>query len=176
MTMRRQKFLLFRVYQFRDTQAYGEIYDVFYAKIRRYIFFKLPSEEEVDELTAEVFLRGWEFATASKVENASALFYRIARNLIADFYRQRRETLSLEENQIEFESKEKLAENVASKLESAELIKQLKRLKDEYREVLVMKYLNEMTTSEIATALDKSANNVRVTLHRAKKALREISK
>ncbi len=174
MTMRRQKFLLFRVYQFQDSQAYGELYDLYYVKIRRYVFFKLPQGADADEIASEVFLRGWEFATASRVENPSALFYKIARNLVTDFYRERRQTVGLDEA-AEFESPTDISAEADTKLETDALIAELRRLKEEYREVLVMRYLDEMNIGEIADALEKTPNNVRVLLFRAKKALKEIS-
>lgn len=171
--MRRQKFLLFRVYRFRDTGAYGQLYDHYFSKIRRYVYFKVPRGEDADELTAEVFLRGWEYATSSRVENPGALFYRIARNLVADFYRQRQETESTDGR--EFVGEDHLEEKIAEKEEQKALIRKLRQLKDEYREILVMRYLDEMSVKEIALMLEKTPNNVRVTLHRAKNALKEIA-
>jgi RNA polymerase sigma-70 factor, ECF subfamily len=58
-------------------------------------------------------------------------------------------------------------------MEGDELLATLRTLKDEYREVLVMRYLSEMEVGEIASALEKTPNSVRVLLHRAKKALQE---
>ena len=55
-------------------------------------------------------------------------------------------------------------------------VKGLKELKDEYREVLVMRHINELSISEIAEALDKSKGNVRVIIYRATQALREVMK
>lgn len=173
MTMRRQKFLLFRVYQFQDSKSYGELYDLYFEKIHRYVFFKLPKSADADEIAAEVFLRGWEYATSSRVENPSAFFYRIARNLVADFYRSRADTTSLDEA-ANLESDSDVEREVSTKMESEALIAQLRSLKEEYREVLVMKYLDEMNTAEIADALEKTTNNVRVTLFRAKKALQDL--
>lgn len=175
MTMRRQKFLLFRVYQFQDTQAYGELYDLYFGKIYRYVYFKLPKGGVADEITADVFLRGWEYATSSKVDHPSALFYKIARNLIADFYRKRKADLSLEEVGDQA-SEEVLVDRVSIKLESDDLIAKIKLLKDEYREVIIMRFLDEMSVKEIAGALEKTPNNVRVTLHRAKGALKKLTK
>lgn len=172
--MLRQKFLLFRVYRFQDTKAYGELYDLYFDKLYRYVYFKMPGAEDAEELTSEVFLRGWEYATSSRVENASALFYRIARNLIADYYRGRNITEDLESHR-HLQSNDNLAEKLMLNEESAALIKHLRLLKEEYRDVLIMKYLSEMSTSEIASTLEKSPGNVRVLLHRARRALREIS-
>ncbi len=174
MSMRRQKFLLFRVYRFRDAKAYGKLYDAYAPRIRRYVTFKLPSRDDVDELTGEVFLRGWEYATSSQVENANALFYRIARNLIADFYRSRRITESLDNTDEIASQARKFTEELDLEEEKKLILKSLQKLKEEYKEVLIMKYLDEMSTKEIAQAIDKTVNNVRVLLHRAKRALKEI--
>ncbi|MFH1767400.1 MAG: RNA polymerase sigma factor [Patescibacteria group bacterium] len=172
--MRRQKFLLFRVYQFQDSQAYGELYDLYYVKIRRYVFFKLPQSADADEIASEVFLRGWEFATSSKVENPSALFYKIARNLVTDFYRHRDNTVALEEAD-QVPSEVDVSRGVETKMESEALIASLRRLKEEYRDVLIMRYLDELSIGEIADALEKTPNNVRVLLFRAKKALKDLN-
>lgn len=175
MSMRRQKFLLFRVYRFQDTESYGELYDLYYEKIRRFTHFKLPKSEDADEVTAEVFLRGWEYATGTRVENAPALFYRIARNTVADFYRKRKDETGLDEAG-QIASQEDIVEEVAQREESAELLKLLHSLKEEYSEVLIMRHLDEMSIKEISAALEKTTNNTRVLLHRAKKALEALVK
>jgi RNA polymerase sigma-70 factor (ECF subfamily) len=61
-----------------------------------------------------------------------------------------------------------------AKIDKNLLEKHLRSLKDEYREVLVMKYLDELETSEIADILGKNHGNVRVLLHRALAAVREL--
>lgn len=170
--MHRHKFLLFRVYRFQDSEAYGELYDVFFERIRRFIYFKLPTREDVDEATNEVFLRGWEYATSSKVDKVNAFFYRVARNVIADFYRERKQTESIDVAQ-EIASSVDIEKEASDHEEQKELLKRLSKLKEEYREVLVMRYLNEMSIREISEAIEKNQANVRVILHRAKKALEE---
>ena len=172
--MRRQTFLLFRVYRFQDTEAYGDLYDLYYERIHRFVYFKLPKAEDADELTAEVFLRGWEYATSSRVENAPALFYRIARNVIADFYRKRSEETGLDQV-AHLASGQDIEAEAVIKEEVAELLTLLKQVKEEYQEVLIMRHLDEMSVKEIAAALEKTPNNIRVLLHRAKKALEELA-
>ena len=172
MNARKQKFLLYRVYQSRDTNAYGELYDENYSGIRRYLFFKLPTPQDADELTSEVFLRAWEYATATRVENASALFYNLARRLVADFYRRYHET---EELTAEHHPQVSEVENYEVKDEHTHVLACLHKIKDEYRELIVLRYLNEMSVSEIARALEKTPNNVRVSLYRARRALKQAA-
>lgn len=177
MSMRQHKFLVFRVYRFHDTTAYGKLYDYYFMRIRRYIYFKVPKAEDADELTADVFLRGWEYATSSRVDNPGALFYRIARNLIADFYRRRKEEMSLDAvPEFVLTEESTIVEDLAVQEEHAALVVQIRKLKEEYQEVLVMRYMDDLDIREIAVVLEKTPNNVRVTLHRAKKALQELIK
>ncbi len=172
MSTLREKFLAYRVHRYQDATAYGEIYDLFADRIRRFLAFKLPRNEDADELASEVFLRGWEYMTSGAVNNLNAFFFRIARNLVADFYRKYKVTEELDAASMKSDGVS-VSEEIATKLESDELIESLKGLKDEYREVLVMRYLSEMEVGEIASALEKTSNGVRVLLHRAKKALQE---
>ncbi len=175
MRMQRQQFLLFRVFRFQDAKAYSELYDLYVARMRRYIFFKVPKPEDADELTAEVFLRAWEYATSSQVEYPGALFYKIARNVIADFYRRYREESSLEDvKEVADQSRPSLGDQVDQKDEADALLAKLKLLKEEYREVLIMRYLDEMSIKEIALATEKNQTNVRVLLYRAKVALKSL--
>ena len=172
--MRRQRFLLFRVYRYQDADAYAELYDIYYERIRRFVYFKLPNPV-VDETAAEVFLRAWEYATASSVDNAAALFYRIARNLIADYYRKHGDQKLESIDSQEIESSDDVEQNVEGKMESEKLLVILKGLKGDYQEVIMMRYLDEMSISEIASATGKTSNHIRVTLHRAKKALKDAA-
>ncbi len=172
MSTLREKFLAYRVYRHQDSAAYGEIYDLFADRIRRFLAFKLPRNEDADDLAGEVFLRGWEYMTSSAVSNLNAFFFRIARNLVADFYRKYKVTEELSQA-AEKDDGVSVSDEIATKIESDELINALKHLKDEYREVLVMRYLSEMEVGEIASALEKTSNSVRVLLHRAKKALQD---
>lgn len=175
MSAYRQKFLAFRVYRFKDTDAYGQLYDMHADRVRRFLVFKVPRPEDADELTSEVFLRSWEYMTSSSVDNAGALFFRIARNLVADFYRRNSPVDHVAEEVLErVASKEVLEDEVATKLESDDLLSKLKSLKEEFREVLVLRYLNEMSVGEMAGILDRTPNSVRVLLHRAKKALQDL--
>ncbi len=175
MRMQRQQFLLFRVYRFQDTKAYSELYDMYVARMRRYIFFKVPKPEDADELTAEVFLRGWEYATSSQVDYPGALFYKIARNVIADFYRRHQDEASLDEaKELADQRQSNLADQIDRQDEADALLAKLKLLKEEYRDVLVMRYLDEMSIKEIALATERDQVNVRVLLHRAKAALKSL--
>lgn len=170
--MLREKFLAYRVSRYQDSTAYGEIFDLFADRIRRFLVFKLPRQEDADDLTSEVFLRGWEYITTNSVSNLNAFFFRIARNLVADFYRKHKVTEDISKA-AHATTDEAISETVGTKMESDALMEILHTIKDEYREVLVMRYLSEMEVGEIASALEKTPNAIRILLHRAKKAMED---
>lgn len=175
-----EKLLLYRVRAKKDPEAFGKIYDLYARRIYRFVYFKVSSEEEAKDLTADVFLKAWSYLLDEKggeVRHLSALLYSIARNRVIDHYRSRaqRETLPLAEEAAEILADARMdPKKVEAAVDVAMLQKRLRSLKDEYREVLVMKHLDELETSEIARILGKTHGNVRVLLHRATEALRDL--
>ena len=200
-------------------QQFLELYDAHVGKIYRYIYFRVGSEEQAQDLTSEVFLKCWqymnglrttdyglpsknqdnseEFSGGSRwtvvrrrVKNPRAFFYRVARNLISDFYRQKdRLPISLEEiadksfaDKLPISLADKTladksdgpAEKAAMGLEMDMVKKALRQINDDYREVMIWRYLDEMEIKEIAQILDKREGTVRTLLSRALVNLREV--
>ncbi len=160
-------------------QEFEKIYDEYVAKIYRFVFFKINSREIAEDITSEVFLRGWKAFQKSKqekkeIENLPAFLYQIARNAVADFCRQNGElkVVSAEHNEVidpQPGADEKAEVN--SEIENIKLV--MSGIKDEYREVITLRYLDDLSTTEVATILGKSEGSVRVTLHRALKSLKK---
>lgn len=174
------KILLYRVRTKKDPEAFGRIYDLYARRIYRFVYFKVSSVEEAQDLTADVFLKAWSYLideTGQEVRHLSALLYSIARNRVIDFYRARsvRETLPLAEGAEDIFADARMApEKADARIDVSFLEKHLRSLKDEYREALVMKYLDQLDTREIADILGKTQGNVRVLLHRALEAVKDL--
>lgn len=176
----KEKFLLFRIRAKKDPEAFGAIYDAYVKQIYRFIYFKVASAEQAEDLTSEAFLKAWQYLKEKReVPNLQALLYSVARSVVIDHYRSNlaeRATISLDENiadETVDQASEKFLKDVETKFDTTMVLEKLRGLKDEYRDVVIMKYLDELSTGEIATVLGKSASNVRVLLHRATKALQD---
>ncbi len=175
-----EKFLLYQVRTKKDPEAFGKIYDLYAARIYRFVFFKVSSEEEAQDLTSDVFLKTWQALleeNAKEVRHLGAFLYSIARNRVIDHYRSRaaREVVPLqEEAEDQLMDERMLQEKNEAKIDTELLSTHLRALKDEYREVLLMRYLDEYEIGEIAKLTDKTSGNVRVLLHRATNALRDV--
>lgn len=159
---------------------FSRVYDKNVRKIYRFIFLKVSSKETAQDLTSQTFLRAWEAFKkregnpGGKIENPSAFLYQIARNLVVDFYREKgrletvsTENLSLADPQADLEREAVLN----SDFDLAR--KALANLKDDYQNVIVWRYLDDMSTAKIAELMDKKEGAVRVMIHRALKQLRE---
>lgn len=167
----------------KDNEAFIKAYDLYVDQIFRFVYFKVGSKEEADDLTSIVFLKTWNYIQDSRPEDfktLKSLIYKIARTSIIDYYRKNSNF-----NKVAFENKE--GEPIDIKDEKQDIARQaeinsdfgiieqkLQELKDEYREVIILRFIDELNIKEIAAILDKPKNNVRVLVHRALKALREL--
>ncbi len=167
----REQFLLHRIRSAQDAVAYAELYDAYLQRIYRFIYFKVKVQQDAEELTSEVFLGAWTYLCGNTVRNVNALFYRMARNKLADFYRAQKEDVDLAAAATIDDGT-----NVEAELEltvaHARVLEALEHLHGEYAQLISMRYLDELEISEIADVLGKTRNNVRVTLHRAMAALK----
>jgi RNA polymerase sigma-70 factor (ECF subfamily) len=167
------KFLAFRVYRSADKQAFSRLHELHVERIHRFVAFKVARPEEADEITSEVFFRAWEYMTSQKVDNLTAFLYKVARNIIADHYRKSKRTEPLtEERAAVTASPGSFVHDLEVHEEAEQLLELMAGLKPEHREVLIMRYQDEMSIAEIAEVLDKNSNAVRVLLHRAKQAIK----
>ncbi len=180
--MRKAKiqWLVYKVKEHKDTTAFAKLYDLHVERIYRFIFFKVSNKEDAEDLTSDVFLKTWNYLIEPDrdVHSFNGLIYRIARNSVVDLYRARakKQECALEEV-IERVSDQdvNLIKAVDTKMQSEQLLVHLKKLKQEYQEVLQLRYIEELTIAEIADILEKRKNTVRVTVHRALKKLKELS-
>lgn len=166
----------------RDKDAFIKVYDDYAEDIYRFIYFKVGKESEAQDLSSLVFLKAWHHVQANTLVESKtlrALVYKIARNAVIDHYREGRDKLELslddENNPIEIiDDSIDLAEKVDRANNLALLKKQLPLLKEEYREVIILRFVSDLSLEEIADVTAKSRGNVRVILHRALAALKEM--
>lgn len=156
-------------------EKFGEIYDKQIEKIYRFVFLKVSSQEIAEDLTSEVFTRGWESFRDKKcdIKNMQAFLYQIARNLVVDHYRQKGQAQFVSTDALPLlEEGMGLEERIAQKLEFNDVRAALANINEDYREIIIWYYLDELSVPEIAKVLGKSEEAVRVQIHRALRVLR----
>ena len=120
-----------------------ELYD----KVYRYCYMKLRHPQAAEDMTQEAFLRFLRVYEEKELKKKTAYLYTIARNLCTDFYRARRAVPLEQAEQIPSEDRDEL-QAIRIALEQA-----LERLPEEERELIFLRYTNEMPVAEIAAIL-----------------------
>lgn len=158
-------------------------------KIYRMMYFSTSSELDAEELTGETFLAFYK--SLGRFEGrckSSTWLYSIAKNLLKNYYlkRPKRPAVYLDDMSVKeaqnylssVRSNETPPDDLVSRKETTEIVKEvLSRLRENYRAVLIHRYINGNTTRETAAFLGKTESNTRVLLHRAGRAFaRELKK
>ena len=156
-------------------RRFEKIYNSQVDRIYRFVFLKVATKEIAEDLTAQVFTKGWErFRTGGKIRNPSAYLFQIARSQVADFYRtdSKYQIISTEVHLVVDPSLSAEQEQ-QKQLDLSALQKCLGQMPDNYQDVLILRYVNNCSHKEIAKVMDKTEGAVRVLAHRALKDLRE---
>ena len=152
---------------------FSEIYDKYIEKIYRFIFLKVNSQDIAEDLTSETFLRVFESFKTNNIENPQAFLYRVARNLVTDHYREKGRTQVVSADYVSVVDPEENLEKKAILNSDMEQVRfALNSLKEDYQNVIVWYYLDDLPIVEVARMLDRSEEATRVLLHRALKALK----
>lgn len=175
-----EKLLIYKLTTKKDPESYGQLYDLYVEKIYRFIYFKIGNRQEAEDLTSEVFLKTWNHINEDRgVESFSGLLYRIARNVVIDWYRERAREPVIVSLETEIESGENnVADNwfkqMDLKMETQAILQAVKKMKQEYQEVIMLRYVDELSIEEISEVIKKKNLATRVLLHRATQKLKDL--
>ena len=164
----REKTLVQRAIK-HDHEAFAQLYDRFVDKIYKYIYYKIGSKTEAEDLTGQVFLKAWEAIGHYQWTERpfAAWLYRIAHNLIVDYFRTRRDTSSLDEIvSVEFPGTD-IDDIVNQHLTSDTLRHALRHLTHDQQQVIILRFLDGYNTAEVAQIMGKQPGAVRTLQHRA---------
>ena len=160
-----------------NADAFSYLYEQNVTRIYNYIYYRVGSEADAEDLTARVFYRA--FGRIDKYQEKGVPFtawlYRIAHNLTANWYRdtQRRKEVSLEDN-IELPHLGELPEGEFEKNQERELLlKVIRRLPADRQQLIILKFLEELSNGEIAIIMGKSEGAIKSLYHRCLISLRE---
>lgn len=178
----KEHILLYKIRAKQDSQAFGEIYDLYIDRIYRFVALKVSHRHDAEDITSDVFLQTWNYLTDGtdrKIKSIKALLYTIARNKVIDYYRSRARQQEKESvtDLISLRllvSESDPAEDLAKQEAAEQLFSYIRELKQEYQEVLLLKHIEGYSTAEIATITKRSQASVRVTLHRAMNKLKKM--
>jgi len=159
-----------------DTDSFSKIYDFFIDQIYRYVFYRVKNDD-AEDLVENVFLKAWENIRQykPKQKSFSAWLFRIAHNLVIDHYRatKDKEMEVLDEMMPDYTREHNPIRVVEDKFDNAALKIALSKLKKQYQDVIIYKFINEFSNPEIAELVGKSEGSLRILQFRALKALKK---
>ena len=156
-------------------EKFSQIYDQYIDKIYRFVYLKVDSQETAEDITSKVFLRGWEAFQSQKVLNPSAFLYQIARNTVIDHYREKGRTRIISADILPqiVDRGMGLEERAILSSEFEEVRLAIQNLKQDYQDIIICHYIDDMKVPEIAEIMGKPEGTIRVMLHRGLKVLKK---
>jgi RNA polymerase sigma-70 factor (ECF subfamily) len=184
-------YLVFRIRTGGDRTAFARLYDKHVRPLYRFVYAKVSGREVAEDIVSEVFLDIWRLLSqpGADIKSFRGLLYKIARRKVIDVYRRdrRRPTERLQEavvtdegeaattlSEKELSDRGKGHERTEVQADVALLLRQIKKLKEDYQDVLLLRLVEDLSFPEIAQALDKTHANVRVIYHRATALLKNF--
>lgn len=161
----------------RDSDAFGELYDLFVERVYRYLYFRTGSHPEAEDLTEQVFLKAWEAIGRYRWQGRPFLawLYRLAHNAHIDYVRSQKPTTSLnnDDHPVELPSSAAAVE-LSRALDADLLARALGELTPDQQQVIVMKFLEGLDNEQIAQNLAKREGAIRALQMRALMSLRRV--
>jgi RNA polymerase sigma-70 factor, ECF subfamily len=160
-----------------DPEAFTFIYERYVTRIYSYVFYRIGSETDAEDITSRVFYRAFGHI-ANYVDKGvpfSAWLYRIAHNLVANWHRDshRRKEVPLED-QMEIPAHIDHPERAMERSQEMELLLQgIRRLSPDRQQLLILKFVEDYSNAEIGEIMNKSEGAIKSLYHRALIALRE---
>lgn len=157
-----------------DKKAFGKLYELFLDRIYRFIFYLVRDEFLAEDITQNTFLKAWNNLSNFSVGRGTfqSYLFTIARNLVIDNQRKKKE-ISLEAGfGAGIETGENLEEKVIKKDEINSVHEALEVLEPEDRQLVILRFFEDMHFDEISQIVGKEPGALRVKIHRILELLR----
>lgn len=184
MKLHNEQKLLARIKKGDDT-AFGRVYDWYVNQIYKFVYLKVDDASASEEIVQDVFWKLWQYLRDAPAEervilNLRAWLYRSARNSVADYYRSFGKTpalFSIESSvseSISGQDESDLVAEIDHRIEMFDIEKALEQLPLNYREAILMRFMEDMEYAEMAEILGKDPDSLRVLVYRALKSLKKV--
>lgn len=155
-------------------EEFSNIYDKYVEKIYRFVFLKVNSRDIAQDICSEVFTRCWKnFNCDNKIDNIQAFLYQIARNMVIDHYREKGKAQIVSADSVPIiDKRPSFAEFISEKSDLETVKAALANINEDYQNIVIWHYIDDLSISEIANMTDRSEGAVRTCLSRALSNLR----
>ena len=157
-----------------DRNTLGGIYDDYHQRLYSYIFRRVGDVETARDLTADVFRRFLQATSNGNgpKENLRAWLYRVAHNIVIDYYRRQQNQPSQPLREEWISDGDDPGQAAEQRLQADRVRSAMRHLTPEQQQVLALKFLEGLSNEEVADITEKSIGAVKGLQHRALAALR----
>lgn len=159
----------------KGRELFVELYDAHADAIFRFCYFKTGDRETAKDLTQDIFIKAFNHMIKEEVRNQKSFIYAIAKNTVIDFWRKSK---SLTESSLPegFFASMAAKDNTETAIDYSIFLSLLDKLSPSDREVIVLRYVEDMSSRDMAEMLGERENTVLVRISRAREKLRELLK
>lgn len=161
----------------RFLKAFDEYNDALF----RHALLRISNREKAIDLVHDTFTKVWSYIRDGyEIDSFRPFLYKVLNNLIIDEYRKRKE-LSLDA-MLEVEGvdegsfddlHESSVEVLAATIDGRKAFELLEELPEQYREVIILRFVDQLGPREISELIEESENVISVRIHRGLKMLRQ---
>ncbi len=159
-----------------DGSAFEALYRRYLARVYSYAFYHVRDHHDAEDITERTFLSALDALPAFEERGATfrAWLFRIAHNALLNHVRgrSRRRTEQLE-SAAAYQAPDDVDATVARREDARRIWRAVSALPDERRRVVILRFVDELSSREIGEVLGRSEGAVRVLLHRA---LRDVAR
>lgn len=152
---------LIKEYKSWDIEAFWKIYEKYVNSVYKFLYFKVPSKTIAEDILSDTFmkcLKNLEKFEPNHEWSLKCWIYTIAYNLVKDFYRTKKEQVDIEEI-FSLWIDENFWAKIDDKNKLEEVKEFLKTIKEDKREILIMRIWNNLSYKEISEITWKSVDN-----------------
>jgi len=159
-----------------DHEAFGKLYEEYVERIFNYVYYRTGNQHDAEDLTARVFFRAMRRIPQYQERGlpVSAWLYRIAHNLVANWHRDRgrRPEISLDEGYTGIPHSEHPEITLLHIEEQDHLLRIIRDLPADRQQLIILKFVEHMSNSEIGLIMGKTEGAVKSLYHRTLLSLR----
>ena len=161
----------------QDPAAFGVLYERYIDRIYAYIYHRVGNAQDTEDLTARTFYRALDKLDTYEDRGLpfSAWLFRIAHNLVANWHRDRsrRQEIPINDVPVLPSKGDHPERNLVRSQEQDALLKFIRRLPAERQNLLILKFVENMSNAEIGGIMGRSEGAVKSLYHRTLLALRD---
>lgn len=160
-----------------DADAFGTLYEKYIDQIYNYIYFRTSNVKDAEDICSRVFMRALHHIERYEDRGYpfSAWLYRIAHNLVVNWYRdrERSDEISLDDQYPPPKMDGDVEDRIEKENETEILLAVIQELPEDRKELLILKHVEGMTNTEIGKIMDRTEGAVKALYHRTLESLRD---